>query len=213
MSRRTAGLLGRPVEDLNTIVLHLGNGASATAVAGGRSVDTSMGLTPLEGLVMGTRTGDLDPAVTFHLARQAGLTLEEISDSYEHHGGLRGLCGDNDLRAVERRAAGGDPAAALALDVYCHRIRKYVGAYHAVLGRLDAIAFTAGVGEHSATVRRRSLADLEPLGIATDPTHNHDAGTAERIISPDGARVAVCVIPTDEERAIADETAEALPIP
>ena len=212
VSRRTAALLGRPVDELNTVVLHLGNGASATAVAGGRSVETSMGLTPLEGLVMGTRTGDLDPAVTFLLARRAGLTLDEISDSYEHHGGLRGLCGDNDLQAVERRATGGDPAAALALDVYCHRIRKYVGAYHAVLGRLDAIAFTAGVGEHSATIRQRVLAGLEPLGIATDPARNDDPGTGERVISPEDAKVAVCVIPTDEERAIADETAEALSI-
>jgi len=207
VSRRTAALLGRPVEELHTIVLHLGNGASATAVAGGRSVETSMGLTPLEGLVMGTRTGDIDPAVVFHLAR-AGLSLARIEDLFEHHGGLRGLCGDNDLRAVQARAAAGDAAAILALDVYCHRIRKYVGAYHAVLGRLDAIAFTAGVGEHSALVRERSLAGLETLGIAVDPARNKD-GTGERVISPDTGPVRVCVVPTDEERAIAEETAEA----
>jgi acetate kinase len=208
VSRRTAALLGRPVEDLNIIVLHLGNGASACAVAGGRSVETSMGLTPLEGLVMGTRTGDLDPAVTFHLTRAAGLALADIEDGYEHRSGLRGLCGDNDMRAVQRRAADGDPDAGLALDVYCHRIRKYVGAYHAVLGRLDAIAFTAGVGEHSAPVRARSLAGLEPLGIAVDPDRNSGEGEGARVVSPDGARVAVCVVPTDEERAIADETSD-----
>jgi acetate kinase len=210
VSRRTATLLGRPVQALHTIVLHLGNGASACAVAGGRSVETSMGMTPLEGLVMGTRTGDLDPAVTFHLARQAGLGLDEIAAGYEHGGGLRGLCGDNDLRAVEHRAAAGDPAAILALDVYCHRIRKYVGAYHAVLGRLDAIVFTAGVGENSALVRARVLADLQTLGITVDPARNDAPGPAERRISPDGARVAVLVVPTDEERAIAGEVADAL---
>jgi acetate kinase len=209
VSRRTAALLGQPVEELNTIVLHLGNGASATAVAGGRSVETSMGLTPLEGLAMGTRTGDLDPSVTFHLARH-GLKLDEIEDGYEHRGGLRGLCGDNDLREVTRRAEAGDPAATLALDVYCHRIRKYVGAYHAVLGRLDAIAFTAGVGEHSAPVRAGSLAGLDAFGIAVDEGRNTAGGTGERVISPDGGRVAVCVVPTDEEREIADETAELL---
>ncbi len=207
VSRRTARLLGRPLTELNTIVLHLGNGASATAVSGGRSVDTSMGLTPLEGLVMGTRTGDIDPAVAFHLARQ-GVPLHRIEDAYEHHSGLRGLCGDGDLRGVQERAAAGDPAAGLALDVYCHRIRKYVGAYLAVLGRVDAIAFTAGVGEHSAVVRQRSLDGLDALGIAVDGRRN--AGSGERVISPDGARVAVCVVPTDEERAIADEVTDLL---
>ena len=211
VSRRTAALLGRDVAELNTIVLHLGNGASAAAIAGGRSVETSMGLTPLEGLVMGTRTGDLDPAVTFHLARQAGLTLDAIEELYEHRGGLRGLCGDNDLRAVQRRAAGGDPDAVLAIDVYCHRIRKYVGAYYAVLGRLDAIAFTAGVGEHSAAVRQQCLQGLAALGIVVDPARNARPGNDQaRVISPTGAPVAVCVVPTDEERAIADEVVEAL---
>jgi acetate kinase len=208
VSRRTAALLRRPVEELNTIVLHLGNGASAAAVAGGQSVETSMGLTPLEGLAMGTRTGDLDPSVTFHLARH-GMPLDEIEHGYEHRGGLRGLCGDSDLREVQRRAEAGDPAATLALDVYCHRIRKYVGAYHAVLGRLDAIAFTAGVGEHSAPVRQRSLAGLDALGIAVDDGRNA-AGTGERVISPAGARVTVCVVPTDEEREIADEVLDLL---
>jgi acetate kinase len=206
---RTGEMLGRPVAELNLIVLHLGNGASATAVAGGRSVETSMGLTPLEGLVMGTRTGDLDPAVTFHLARAAGLSLDEIEDRYQHRSGLAGLCADNDVRKVEARAADGDPAARLALDVYCHRIRKYVGAYHAVLGRLDAIVFTAGVGEHSTVVREGSLAGLEPLGIAVDPDRNR-AGDAARVISPDGSRVVVCVVPTDEERAIAEEVSRLL---
>jgi acetate kinase len=211
VSRRAADLVDRPVEELNTIVLHLGNGASAAAIAGGRSVETSMGLTPLEGLVMGTRTGDLDPAVTFHLARQTGMGADAIEDLYLRRGGLLGLCGDNDMRTVSRRAADGDPDAILALDVYCHRIRKYVGAYYAVLGRLDVIAFTAGVGEHSAIVRQRCLAGLSPMGIEVDPARNAPASNGRpRTISPDGARVSVCVVPTDEDRAIADEVAETL---
>jgi acetate kinase len=210
VSGRAATLLDRPLKELNTIVLHLGNGASATAVQGGRSVDTSMGLTPLEGLVMGTRTGDIDPAVAFHLARVAGLGLDQIDELYHRRGGLRGLCGDNDMRKVEARAGDRDKAARLALDVYCHRVRKYVGAYHAVLGRLDAIAFTAGVGEHSAVVRARSLAGLEPMGIQVDAERNAVPAKAARLISPDGARVAVCVVPTDEELAIAEEVTELL---
>jgi acetate kinase len=201
----TAGLLGRTVAELNLVVLHLGNGASATAVAGGRSVETSMGMTPLEGLVMGTRTGDLDPALTFHLLR-AGLSAEHVEDLYQHHAGLAGLCGTNDVRSIQDRT---DPDARLALDVYCHRIRKYVGAYHAVLGRLDAVVFTAGVGEHSALVRANALAGLDPLGIVLDPARN-DAGTGPRVVSAEGSRVAVCVVPTDEERAIADEVAALL---
>ncbi|MFY1692414.1 acetate/propionate family kinase [Plantactinospora sp. WMMB782] len=204
----TATLLDRPLAELHLIVLHLGNGASATAVAGGRGVDTSMGMTPLEGLVMGTRTGDIDPAVAFHLAR-AGLSTDRIEELYQHRGGLFGLCGDNDMRRVLARAGAGDEAAEQALAAYCHRIRKYVGAYHAVLGRLDAVVFTAGVGEHSPAVRGRALAGLEPLGIVVDPARNA-AGPPARVISAEGGRVAVCVVPTDEERGIAEETAAAL---
>jgi acetate kinase len=210
VSRATADLLRRPVTELNTIVLHLGNGASACAVAGGRSVETSMGLTPLEGLVMGTRVGDIDPAVAFHLIRVAGLDPAAVEDLYQHRSGLLGLCGTNDVRDIQTRLT--DPAARHALDVYCHRIRKYVGAYHAVLGRLDAIAFTAGVGEHSAVVRAGSLAALEPLGIAIDPALN-ESGDGPRVISPPGSRVAVCVVPTDEEAGIAEETLSLLSRP
>jgi acetate kinase len=208
---RTSDLLGRPVEELNLVVLHLGNGASATALAGGVSVETSMGMTPLAGLMMGTRCGDLDPAITFHLAR-AGWSLADIEDLYQRRAGLTGLCGDHDMRSVQARAARGDPVAGAALDAYCHRIRCYVGAYHAVLGRLDAIVFTAGVGEHSATVRARALAGLDPLGIEVDPVANR-AGTAARLISPPAGRVAVCVVPTDEERAIASDVGQLLDLP
>ena len=212
VSRRTATLLGRPLTELNTIVLHLGNGASAAAVAGGRSVDTSMGLTPLEGLVMGTRTGDIDPAVVFLLGREAGMGLPEIDELFHQRGGLRGLCGDNDMRAVVSRAEAGDADATLALDVYCHRLRRYVGAFHAVLGRLDAITFTAGVGEHNPLIRRNALTGLDTLGITVDDERN-TTGTGERVISRPGSRVAVCVVPTDEERAIAEEVGNHLNSP
>ncbi|HLL65276.1 MAG TPA: acetate/propionate family kinase [Micromonosporaceae bacterium] len=210
VARRCADLLGRPITELNLIVLHLGNGASATAVAAGRSVETSMGLSPLEGLVMGTRSGDLDPAVPGYLHRVAGLGFAEVDELLQHRSGLVGLCGDNDLRTVLRRRDAGDAAAALAVDLYCHRIRKYVGAYHAVLGRLDAIAFTAGVGEHAPAIRAEALAGLAPLGIAVDDRRNGSADAAARVISPGDARVTVCVVPTDEEAAIAEEVAELL---
>ncbi len=206
VSRRTAELLGEPVERLNTIVLHLGNGASACAVRGGVSVETSMGLSPLEGLVMGTRSGDLDPAVVFHLRRVGGMGVDEIDDLLNHHSGLAGLCGTNDMRDVLARRAAGEEAAARAFDVYCHRIRKYVGAYYATLGRLDAIAFTAGVGEHVPEVRAASLAGLDGLGVVVDSARNAAAADKPRLISPDDAPVAVCVIPTDEELEIARET-------
>jgi acetate kinase len=200
---RAADLLGRPAHGLNMIVLHLGNGASATALADGVSVDTSMGMTPLAGLVMGSRSGDLDPAITFHLVR-AGWSIDDIDALYEKRSGLAGLAGANDVRTVQQRAADGDADAELALDIYCRRIRHYVGAYHALLGRLDAIVFTAGVGEHSPDVRRRALDGLAPLGIELDDSANAAAQTP-RVISAASSRVAVCVVATDEERAIAEE--------
>ncbi|MEU7775028.1 acetate kinase [Micromonospora taraxaci] len=204
VSRRTAELLGRPYDELNTITLHLGNGASACAVSNGRSVATSMGMSPLQGLVMGTRSGDLDPTVIFHLRREGGLSVDEIDEMLNHRSGLLGLTGVNDMREVLQRRAAGDPAATLAFDVYCRRITGYVGAYYALLGRVDAIAFTAGVGEHAAPVRAAALAGLERLGISVDDTRND--GEGDRVISPDGAEVSVCVIRTDEEREIARQT-------
>ncbi|WP_329014213.1 acetate kinase [Micromonospora rifamycinica] len=204
VSRRTAELLDRPYDRLRTISLHLGNGASACAVDGGRSVATSMGMSPLEGLVMGTRSGDLDPTVIFHLRREGGMGVDEIDDLLNHRSGLLGLTGANDMREVQSRRAAGDPAAVLAFDVYCRRITGYVGAYHALLGGADAITFTAGVGEHSPEVRAAALAGLDRLGIAVDPERN--AGTGDRVISPAGAAVSVCVVGTDEEREIARQT-------
>jgi acetate kinase len=203
VSRGAAELLGRPLKDLALIVLHLGNGGSATAVLSGQSVDTSMGLTPLEGLAMGTRSGDLDPAIVFHLHRVAGMPYSDIEALLTKESGLKGLCGDNDVREVVRRADSGDDAARLALEVYCYRIRKYVGAYYAAMGRLDAVVFTAGVGENASRVRAQALDGLDRLGIAVDPTLNESAGRQPRRISPEGAQVAVLVVPTDEEMEIA----------
>lgn len=206
VSRETAKLLGKDPSEVNVIVLHLGNGASASAVAGGRCVDTSMGLTPLEGLVMGTRSGDVDPAVTFHLKRVAGMSVDEIDTLLNKRSGLIGLCGDNDMREIRRRIEEGDERARLAFDIYVHRLKKYIGAYYAVLGRVDAVAFTAGVGENAAPVREAALEGLESLGLAVDAGRNAVRSGEARLISPEGARVAVAVVPTDEELEIARQT-------
>lgn len=206
VSRRTAELLGKAPEDVNVIVLHLGNGASASAVAGGRCVETSMGLTPLEGLVMGTRSGDIDPAVVFHLKRVAGMSTDEVDVLLNKKSGLVGLCGDNDMREIRRRIEEGDEQAALAFDIYIHRLKKYIGAYAAVLGRVDAVAFTAGVGENSAPVREAAIAGLEEFGLAVDAGLNAVRSDEPRLISPEYARVAVAVVPTDEELEIAGQT-------
>ncbi|MGW0826721.1 acetate kinase [Streptomyces sp. NPDC002845] len=206
VSRATAELLGRAPEDVNVIVLHLGNGASASAVRGGKCVDTSMGLTPLEGLVMGTRSGDMDPAVIFHLMRVGGMSTDEIDTLLNKKSGLIGLCGDNDMREIRRRVDAGDEQARLAFDIYIHRLKKYIGAYYAVLGRVDAVAFTAGVGENAAPVREAAIAGLEELGLAVDAGLNAVRGDGARLISPASARVAVAVVPTDEELEIATQT-------
>ncbi|MFI6695770.1 acetate kinase [Streptomyces sp. NPDC050433] len=206
VSRRAAELLGRAPEELNLIVLHLGNGASASAVAGGRCVDTSMGLTPLEGLVMGTRSGDIDPAVVFHLERVAGMGTDEIDELLNKKSGLTGLCGDNDMREIRRRVDAGDAAATLAFDIYIHRLKKYIGAYYAVLGRVDAVVFTAGVGENAAPVRAAAIAGLGELGLVVDAELNAVRSGEPRLVSPEHARVAVAVVPTDEEMEIARQT-------
>ena len=205
VTAESARLLGKPVEETNLIVLHLGNGASATAVRRGRSVDTSMGLTPLEGLVMGTRCGDLDPALHAHLHRQLGWSLEAVDRALNRDSGLKGLTGHNDFREVMELRAEGDPVAALAFDIYCHRIRKYVGAYYAVLGTVDAVVFTAGVGQHSAELRAASLAGLERLGIQIDEQRNATLLEGPAVVSTESSEVKVLVVPTNEEWEIARE--------
>lgn len=206
VSRRASELLGIPLGEANVIVLHLGNGASATAVAGGRSVDTSMGLSPLEGLVMGTRPGDLDPSLPAHLGR-AGISVAEYDEALNRESGLLGLAGTNDFRELTGLVAAGDPDARLAFDVAAHRLRKYVGAYAAVLGRLDAVVFTAGVGEHSPALRAAATRGLGILGIELDEEANAAATSGEHRISRPDSPVAVLVVPTNEELEIARQAA------
>lgn len=212
VSERAAEFLERPLEDVNTIVLHIGNGVSACAVQGGTSIDTSMGLTPLEGLVMGTRSGDIDPGILFHLHRQAGMTFEQLEDMLNRRSGLLGMTGTSDMRDVLASAQRGEPRAERALATYCHQLRHYVGAYYAQLGRVDAIVFTAGVGENAPEVRERTLDGLEAMGIRLDQARNTSDVRGIRRISEDESRVAVLVIPTNEELEIARQTLQTVSV-
>ncbi|UOW01288.1 acetate kinase [Agrococcus sp. SCSIO52902] len=211
VSRRMAELLGRPLDEVNSIVLHLGNGASATAVRGGRSIETSMGMTPLAGLVMGTRSGDIDPGVVFHLHRVAGMSVDEIDTLLNKRSGLLGMTGTGDMRDVLQAADAGIGRAVEALEIVGHRLRGTVGAYLAHLGRTDAIAFTAGIGENAARVREIALEGLEGLGIVLDPERNR--GRGERRISADGSPIEVWVVPTNEELEIARQVAALVDAP
>ena len=210
VSQQAAAFLGRPLKDLNQIVLHLGNGASASAIAAGRPVDTSMGLTPLEGLVMGTRSGDIDPGIIGYLCRAAQMSVDEVESMLNHHSGMLGLAGELDFRRLHEMIESGDTAAQLAYDVFIHRLRKYVGAYLAVLGRTDVVSFTAGIGEHVAAVRRDALSGLSALGIEIDEQRNTQSAKEARQISTDASPIAVLVIPTDEELAIARDCLRAV---
>ncbi len=203
VSERAAVFLDRPVQDLNQIVLHLGNGASASAIAAGRPVDTSMGLTPLEGLVMGTRSGDIDPGVFGYLCRAAKMGVDDVESMLNKQSGMLGLAGECDFRPLHEMIESGDGAAQLAYDVFIHRLRKYVGAYLAVLGRTDVVSFTAGIGENVAAVRRDALSGLAALGIEIDEQRNSRSAKGARRISTDTSPIAVLVIPTNEELAIA----------
>ncbi|MDO4887416.1 MAG: acetate kinase [Actinomycetaceae bacterium] len=201
VSGRVAEILGS--DDLKQIVLHLGNGASVSAVDAGHAVETSMGLTPLEGLVMGTRTGDIDPAVVFHLARVADMSIDEIDNLFNRSSGLKGLAGQNDMRAVRELAAQGSDEAKEALEVYVHRLVKYIGAYAAVMGGLDAITFTAGAGENDDVLRAEVVARLEPFGVKINQELNATRSKEPRVLSTADSRVAVLVVPTNEELSIA----------
>ncbi|QWT24845.1 acetate kinase [Subtercola sp. PAMC28395] len=210
VSEAAAEFLARPLSELKMIVLHLGNGASACAVDGGISVDTSMGLTPLEGLVMGTRSGDLDPAVLIYLNRKAGLGFAELDTLLNRSSGLRGMTGRGDMRDVVAAADAGDEAAIVGLSVYLHRLKHYVGAYLAGLGGADVIVFTAGVGENSPAVRAGALEGLEFLGIRIDPERNASPERGPRRISADDSAIAVLVVPTNEELEIARQALAAV---
>ena len=214
VSRTAALFLNRPPEDLNLITCHLGNGCSITAVKGGRSLDTSMGLTPLEGLVMGTRCGDLDPAIVLHLMEHKGLTLSQVKKILNKKSGLLGLSGGklSDLRDIIDAMDQGDDAARNALEVFCYRIRKYIGAYMAALGHVDAVVFTAGIGENSPLVREKTVVGLNRLGIAIDHDRNQARSSKAREISVPDSPVKVLVVPTREEREIAGQVMAVLEV-
>ena len=202
VTKQAARFLGKPLEDVNLITIHLGNGASIAAIRNGQSVDTSLGLTPMSGLVMGTRSGDIDPGVIFYMAESLKLTVREIKDILNKESGIKGLTGNNDLRNVQQRAENGDKQAQLGLKIYAYRIKKYIGSYMAVLGRVDALVFTAGVGENSALIRSLSVEGLKPFGIQIDHDLNAKGG-GERDISSTNSAIRILVIPTNEELEIA----------
>ncbi|MGZ5554943.1 MAG: acetate kinase [Candidatus Aminicenantales bacterium] len=203
---KAAEILGRPIGKLNLITCHLGNGASITAVAGGKSVDTTMGFTPLEGLVMGTRCGSIDPALVPYIMEREKLGTKEIDSIMNKNSGMLGLTEtSNDMREIEQEAAHGSERHQLALEIYCHTIKKYIGAYMAEMGRVDAVVFTGGVGENSRLVRREVTAGLEEFGVVLDAAKN-DAN--EHVVS--SGRVKIMVVPTNEELAIARDTVRIL---
>ena len=206
VSKRVAEFLGKPVEDLKTIVCHLGNGASICAVDGGKSVDTSMGFTPLAGLVMGTRSGDIDPAILEYYANKEGLTLSEVTTVLNKKSGMEGLTGGkSDFRDLEEGYEAGDQACVDAIEVFCYNVARFVGAYAASLNGVDVIAFTAGIGENSGFVRGKICEYLGYLGITIDAEQNSKRGEDIIISTPD-SKVTVCVIPTNEELMIARDT-------
>lgn len=210
VSQAAAELVGRDLSELNQIVLHLGNGCSASAVRGGVAIDTSMGLTPLQGLVMGTRSGDVDPGLHTFLHNELGMTIAEIDTLLNKQSGLKGMAGVNDFRELEERRGAGDEAARLAFEVYVHRLKHYLGAYSILLGRLDLLSFTAGVGENNPALRAAVLDGLEDLGFLVDPELNAVRSNQARVISPAGAPITIAVVPTNEELAIARQTASLL---
>jgi len=205
VSKQAAEFLGRPLAELKTIVCHLGNGASISAVDGGVAVETSMGLTPLQGLVMGTRSGDVDPGLHAYLVSK-GMTIDEVDTLLNKGSGMGGLCGHTDMCDVEAQIKKGDEQTKLALDVYVHRLVGYIGSYIAHLGGVDALVFTAGIGENAAHVRRPVVNKLAPLGFELDEDANAARSKEPREISTPGSKVRVLVIPTNEELAMARET-------
>ena len=208
VTKEAAKYLKQDMNTLNAITLHLGNGASVTAIENGKSVDTSMGLTPLEGLIMGTRSGDIDPAILFYLVRKRGLNLDDLDKMLNKESGLKGICGSNDMREITRMAEEGDEKAQLARDMFNYRLKKYIGSYSAVLGRVDCIVFTGGIGENDSGVRLKSCENLENLGIKIDPVLNNMRSSGIMQISTADSKVKVLVIPTNEELEIAIETLE-----
>jgi acetate kinase len=208
---RSQVLLGRPREQVKLITCHLGNGASVCAIDHGRSIDTTMGFTPLEGLLMGTRTGDIDPSVVFHVMHKEELTERDVTVLLNKQSGLLGVSGlTNDMRELLAAEAEGNARAKIAIDMFCYRVRKAIGAFAAAMGGVDAVAFAGGIGENSPAIRARSLAGLEFLGVTVDPERNAAAVGREGTISTAGSRVQALVIPTNEELLIARDTVRAV---
>jgi acetate kinase len=204
---RAAGMMGKDLENLNLITCHLGNGSSMAAIKHGKSVDTSMGFTPLEGLVMGTRCGDIDPATVLYVMGKERLTINEANAMLNKHSGLAGVSGiSSDMREIEEETLSGNSRAALALHVFCYRVRKYIGAYTAAMGGVDAIVFTGGIGVNSPMVRAKSLKDLEYLGVSLDDAVNEASRGRDEELSAAGSRVRVFSILTNEELVIARDT-------
>ncbi|MEA5053590.1 MAG: acetate kinase [Propionicimonas sp.] len=210
VSKKVADVLGRDYASFNQIVCHLGNGASVSAIRGGVAVDTSMGLTPLAGLVMGTRSGDVDPGLHAFLGRELGMTLDQVDALLNKKSGMLGLTGVTDFRDVNALIAEGNQAADLAMNVFCYRLRGYIGSYLAQLGGVQALTFTAGVGENDAVVRARVVKPLEPLGFVLDEEANRVRSKQPRVISTPDSAVTVLVVPTNEELAMARETIAAI---
>jgi acetate kinase len=209
VSRRLSAMVDRGLDEMKVITCHLGNGASMVAIDQGVSVDTTMGFTPLEGLLMGTRSGDLDPAVILHVMGREELSLHEANTLLNKHSGLAGISGiSGDMREIIEEADNGSYSAKLAFNVYSYRIKKYIGAYAAAMSGLDAVVFTAGIGENAPRVREAAVKGLEFLGIVLDPERNREAIGKEIVISTADSRVTVAVIPTNEELVIAVDTAE-----
>jgi acetate kinase len=209
VAKAAAKFLGKKLSDTNLITLHLGNGASISAIENGLSVDTSMGMTPLEGLVMGTRSGDIDPAIHFYLHRKLNMSSDDIERLLNKDSGFKGICGENDMRAVHKLADAGDDAAKLALEIYAYRIKKYIGAYYAVLNHVDALVFTGGIGENDAWLREKCCENLYLLGIAIDSTKNQEPVRPCSNIGCSGS-IPVLVVNTHEELEIAIQARECL---
>lgn len=203
VTKQALSLLNKPAEDTSIITIHLGNGCSMAAVKGGKCIDTSMGLSPLAGLMMGTRTGDIDPSIPFFMGTKMGLSFQEIDKILNKESGLKGIAGSNDMRDVLAKRAEGDANATLAIDMYTQRIKKYIGAYAAELGTLDAIIFTAGIGENSPELRSLICENLSILGISIDEAKNQQRTGSNHAIHAADSRVQVWVIPTNEELEIA----------
>ena len=206
VAKNVAGAMNRKPEDINVITIHLVNGGSITAVKGGECIDTSMGMTPLAGVMMGSRCGDIDPAISGYIAEAKNISAAEVDSILNKKSGFKGICGMNDMRDIHESAAGGNQRARLAVDMFCYQVKKYIGAYFAALGTVDAIAFTAGIGENDDIVRAGVCSDMEGLGLELDPAANDGRISHQKKISKDGGKVEIWVIPTNEELQIAQDT-------